>query len=86
MFAQGGQIATNAAKGLGPSDSAEATGNLLLHFDHAQIALGQIVVKIDAQIFQKAEKGVLVFAQPIKQIADGTLFGSSSCPRGIGQT
>jgi len=68
-------------EGLGSRETAEAAGNLLLHFDHAQIALGQIVVKIDAQVFQEAEEGVLVFAQPIKQIAGGTLFGSSTCSR-----
>jgi len=43
LFAQGGQIAANAAEGLGPSYATEAAGDLLLHFDHAQISLRQIV-------------------------------------------
>ena len=81
LFAQSGQIATNAAKGLGTSDAAEAAGDLLLHFDHPKISLGQIVVKIHAKTFQEAEKGFLVFAQSIEQIAGGTLFGSSLFPR-----
>src|SRR5437868_1679688 len=41
LFAQGRQIATNTAKSLCARQSAEAARHLLLHFDHAQIALGQ---------------------------------------------
>src|SRR5438067_7406832 len=74
LFAQGRQIATNAAKGVGPRRTAEATGDLLLHFEHAQIALGQIVVKVHPQILQKAEDGGLMFAHTVEQIAGGTLF------------
>jgi len=43
LFAQGRQIATNAAKSMGTRQTAEAAGDLLLHFEHAQIALGQVV-------------------------------------------
>src|SRR5260221_5049245 len=81
LFAQRGQIAANAAKGLGTSHATEATGDLLLHFDHAKISLGKIVVKIHAKIFQEAEESMLVFAQPIKQIASGTLFAAPSSTR-----
>jgi hypothetical protein len=62
-----GQIATNSAKGLGPSKTAETPGDLLLDLDHPQIALGEIVVKIHAKILQEAEEGLLVFAQPIEE-------------------
>jgi hypothetical protein len=37
-------------------------------------SLHQIVVKIHAQIFQKAEDGFLVFAQAIEQISGGTFL------------
>lgn len=43
LFAQGRQIATNAAKSLCSRQTAEAARHLLLHFDHAKIPLGQIV-------------------------------------------
>ena len=43
LFAQRGQIAPNAAKGFSSSNAVEATGDLLLHFDHAHIPLRQIV-------------------------------------------
>ena len=46
LFAQGRQIATNTAKSLCSLQTAEAARDLLLHFDHAKIPLGQIVVKI----------------------------------------
>ena len=74
LFAQGRQIATNTAKRLCSRQTAEAARHLLLHFDHAQIPLGQIVVKIHPQIFQEAEDRFLVFAQPVEQVACGTLF------------
>src|SRR3989442_9343372 len=81
LFAQRGQIAANAAKGLGESLAPEAAGDLLLHFDHAKISLGQIVIKIHSKILQEGQDCLLVFAQPIKQIAGGALFASPSCSR-----
>ena len=74
LFAQRGHIAANARKGLRSRTAAEAPGDLLLHFDHAQIALRQIVIKIHAEVFQEEQDRLLVFAQPIQQIAGGTLF------------
>src|SRR5947207_5229783 len=81
LFAQGGQIAENATKGLSSSQTAEAPGDLLLDFDHAQISLGEIIVKIHTQILQEGENRLLVFAQPIKQIAGSTLFASPPSTR-----
>ena len=81
LFAQRGQIAANARKGLRSRTAAEAAGDLLLHFDHAQIALGQIVIKIHAEVFQEEQDRLLVFTQPIQQIAGGTLFAASACAR-----
>src|SRR5713101_1958517 len=81
LFAQGRQIATNTAKRLCARQTAEAARDLLLHFDHAQIPLGQIVVKIDPQIFQEAEDRFLLFAQTVEQVACGTLFDAPPAPR-----
>ncbi len=50
LFAQRGQVAANASKGLSESLAAEAAGDFLLHLDHAKISLGQIIVKIYPQI------------------------------------
>ena len=77
LFAQRGHIAPNAAKSVCASQTAETARDLLLDFDHAQIPLGQIVVKIHAQIFQEAEDRFLVFAQAMEQIACVTLFAST---------
>src|SRR6266566_8919440 len=86
LFAQGRHIATNAAKSLCSRQTAETARHLLLHFHHAQIALGQIVVKIHPQIFQEAEDRLLMFAQPVEQIACGTLFDAPLGPRRGGRT
>src|SRR5258708_56438 len=82
LFAQGRHIATNTAKSLCSRQTAEAARDLLLHFDHAQVPLGQIVVKIHPQIFQEAEDRFLMFAQTVEQIACGTLFDPPFSSRG----
>ncbi len=82
LFAECGQVATNASKGLSESLAAEAAGDFLLHLDHAKISLGQVIVKIYPQILQEGEDGFLLFAQAIEQIARVTLFASTPFPRG----
>ncbi len=82
LFAECGQVAANARKGVSTRHAAKAAGDLLLHLDHAQIPLSQVVVKIHAQIFQKAEDGFLVDAQAVKQISGGTLWAAALFPRG----
>ena len=79
LFAQGGQIAPNAAKSLSTREGAKTSRNLLLELDHAHISLSLVVVKIHAEIFQETEEGVLVFAQAIEQVAGRTLLASSPC-------
>src|SRR5947208_15765049 len=82
LFAQRRQIAANASKGLSTSQAAEAAGDFLLHFDHAKISLGQIIVKVHPQILQEGEDGFLLFAQTIEQIARITLFAATPFARG----
>ena len=43
LLAQGRQVAADATKGRGSRFTAEGAGDLLLHFDHAHIALGLII-------------------------------------------
>src|SRR5260370_32230757 len=81
LFAQGGQIAANPAKSACTPKTAETARDLLLDLDHAQIAFGELVVKIHAKIFQKAEDGFLLFAQAVEQISGGTLVASALFPR-----
>jgi len=45
LFAHRGEVATKTAKRLCSLLAAKATGDLLLRFDHANIALRQIIVK-----------------------------------------
>ncbi len=52
LFAQRGQIAANASKGFSESLATEAAGDFLLHLDHPNISLGQMIVKIHAQILK----------------------------------
>ena len=53
LLAHGGEIATDAAEVVRPGGAAEAAGDLLLDFEHAQVALGQIVVEGHAKVMQE---------------------------------
>ncbi len=53
---RGRAIAPNATKGLDSREIAKAARNLLLHFDHAHISLGQIIVKGDRQVVQEGQQ------------------------------
>jgi hypothetical protein len=44
-------------------------------------SLDQIVIKNHPQILQEGQNCLLVFEQPIKQVADGSLFASASSLR-----
>src|SRR3989442_1518133 len=81
LFAQRGYIAANTSKRLSASDAAETTGDFLLHLDLAKISLGQMIVKVHAQILQEGEDRFLLFAQAIEQIARVTLFASTPLAR-----
>lgn len=65
-FAQRRQAAPNAGKCLNTNQGAKAARNFLLDLDHAQIALGLIVIKRHAPVFQKGPDGALILAQPIQ--------------------
>jgi hypothetical protein len=43
LLAHGGEVATNDTKGRGSLRTAKGARNLLLDFDHSQIALRQVV-------------------------------------------
>ncbi len=45
---------------------------------HAKIPFGEVVVKRHSQVREESQHGVLMFAQPIQEIATGMLFGSPS--------
>src|SRR5579875_1985348 len=77
LLAQGGKVATNAAKGLSSSLAAKTPRNLLLHLDHAEIALGLVVIKRHGKVDGKAQHRIAVEGQPVQQIACRMLFASS---------
>src|SRR5450755_94475 len=56
LLAQGGHLATNAAKSLGTSKTAKTARDLLLHLDHPKISLCKVVVKIHAKVFRGAQR------------------------------
>src|SRR6266536_1057714 len=84
LFAQSGKIASNAAKRFGSGQAAKATRDLLLHFDHPNIAFGLRSIKRNVKALQEAQHGILMHAESVEQIASGTLLAPSSFDRAIG--
>src|SRR5260221_10269491 len=95
LLAQSRQVTADAAEHGHPLFGAETPGDLLLDFNHPQIALRLVVVKWDRKIVQEPEHGPLAPREAIHQIARRALFGSpwcalgrfrllGSCRRGIG--
>ncbi len=57
-----------------PSSVRKPAGDLLLHFDHAQIALGLVVVEGNRKIVQEPQHDPLSLREAIQQIAGRALF------------
>src|SRR5215471_16915206 len=78
LLTQRREIAADAAKGHRASLRAETTGDLLLHLDHANIALRKTVVKRHGEVVQEQQHRFLVCREAIEQIARRRLFASSA--------
>jgi hypothetical protein len=81
LFAQTGQVASDASEGDGSLVTAKGSGNFLLNFHHPNIPFGKIVVKRNIQALQEEQDCLLVLAQAIQQIAGRVLFGFASFAR-----
>ncbi len=68
LLAQGRQVATNAAEGQNSGFRAEGARNLLLHFDHPNVALGLIIVKRHGEIFQEGQHQLPTSLKSIEQV------------------
>lgn len=76
LLAQRGQVATDATKSRRSRFAAEGARDLLLHFDHAHIAFGLVIVKRHDEAVQEGQHRLLVTDQAVKQVARRTLFGT----------
>src|SRR5438034_2915845 len=88
LLAQGGQVTTNAAEGNHSRFTAERARDLLLHFDHANISLGLVIVKRHSEVFQEGKHCFFAHLKPIKQVdrrmALACRLGWPGARRGIG--
>ena len=77
LLVQGREIASDAAEGHRTSRGAETARDLLLDLDHAQIALGEAIVKRHGEVVQEQQYRLLVLGKAIEQIARCRLFASA---------
>src|SRR5690349_10898695 len=78
LLTQRREIPADAAKGHRASLRAETAGDLLLDFDHPNIALRETIVERHGKIVQEQQHRLLVRGEAIEQIAGRRLFASSS--------
>ena len=71
LLTEGRQIAADATKGLRAGTRTETARDLLLDFDHANIAFSLAIVERHGEIVQKGQHRFLVRGETIQQIAGG---------------
>jgi hypothetical protein len=76
LLSQGREVSSDATKGGSSDERAKAAGNLLLHFDHAQVPFSQVIIKRHRQVLHEGHHSVLLLAQAIQQVASNTLFAT----------
>lgn len=79
LLAHGGQVATDGGGVLGAIPTAKAARDLLLHLEHTQVALGQVVVKGHVEIIEERQNLGALLVKPLGQIAGFRLFGEAVC-------
>src|SRR2546423_6315953 len=74
LLLHGRDVTANATESVRSGRSAETPAHLLLHLHHAQITLGQIVVKRDSKVMQKRQRLSLVLRQAVQEVLPFPLF------------
>ena len=74
LFAQGGEIASDATKHPRSCLLTETARDFLLDFDHANIAFGLVIIKGHSKILQESQDLLLMLGEPIQEIACRMLF------------
>gem|GEM_PF-5983004 len=76
----GGDISADAGEGERTGEAAECARDLLLHLDHTQIAIHQVVVKGDAEVVHEGQNGRAVFFQQIATLGLLGLIAVAALP------
>src|SRR5260370_18144938 len=69
LLVQRREVATNARERRGAAGCAEAARDLLLDFEHAQVAFGLVIVERDGQVVEKGEHLFAAEPEPLQEIA-----------------
>ena len=77
LLLHGGKITADAAKRGGSAGAAKRARDLLLHFGPAQVPLGQVVGKRNAQVVEQGQHLFGTRHERIQQIPGGALLGSA---------
>src|SRR5258708_4207866 len=81
LLAKGGKIPAEAGERICAPVRAEAAGHLLLHLEHANVALGLVVVKGDGEVVGERQHLLLAEPQAFEQVARWRLLDPSTLAR-----
>ena len=84
LLTQRREVATNAAEVISAVRATKTAGDLVLDFQHPQIALSLIVVKWHPEVVEEGQHGRAMRHQPVEQIAGRGLLGTSTLPGRLG--
>src|SRR3990172_1543767 len=84
LLTQRREVAANTAEVISAVRATEAAGDLVLDFQHPQIALSLIVVKRHPEVVEEGQHGRAMRHQPVEQIAGRGLLGTSTLPGRFG--
>src|SRR5439155_22043167 len=80
VFAQSGDVASNASVATGAVEGAKATGDLDSDLHHAESPFGLVVGKGQLQCPQESENGLFVALQTIQQVLSFGLLAAFHGP------
>jgi len=78
ILGQGRDIGADTGKGSCSFECAETAGNFLLDLAHAQILLGEIVRKWDAEVVEEGENAISMEFKPVEKILSLGLLWTSA--------
>jgi len=81
VFSGGGEVGTEPGEALGTEEGAEAAGDFLLEFDHADVLFSLVVGKGDTDVVKESEDGGLVPVEPVEDVLGFGLFSAATSDR-----
>jgi hypothetical protein len=81
VFSDGGDVAAQAAESVSAGGGSKGAGDFKFDFDHADVALGEVVIERDAEIVGESEHFRLSETEAFEEVSGLAFFGASAFRR-----